>query len=162
MTKAIKATTMPYKFGAEETKPKKNVDENNVEYEECFVANIIGNHYWGKEKILRSGTKEFKAGTKVYCQFGHKRNVHIQSGERDYRVVVLGRAKNSFRMIEVYLNASLIKNIRIEKVYKPRIIFYVRKHKSYLDLGLHQNAEYIIDTVNSNHMEIAVTDSTPV
>ena len=45
------------------------IDENGEEYEECIVGNIIGDHYWGEKKEIKSGTKHFREGTKVYCLF---------------------------------------------------------------------------------------------
>ena len=121
------------------------IDENNIVYEECFVGNIIGDHYWGKEKIIRSGTKQFSAGTKVYCSF-------IYGGMGNESVMVLGKARKSFRLVEVTIRTIYLKNLRVQKVYTPRIIDYIKKYKSGNDIC--QYAQYMIDFVNNNHTEI--------
>ena len=125
-------------------------DENGIEYEECFVGNIIGEHYWGKEKIIRRGTKQFSAGTKVYCAF-------VYGGMGNERVIVLGRPRKSFRLVEVSFNTFYIKNLRVQKVYTPRIIDFINKHKSFYDIF--QFADSMIDFVNTNHKEIRSTEA---
>lgn len=126
-------------------------DENNIEYEDCFVGNIIGNHYWGEEKIIRSGTKHFTANTKVYCAF-------VYGGMGNERVIVLGKRRKSFRMIEVSLGTNYIKNLRMQKVYTPRIINFIIKYKQILNSSLHQYKDIMINRVNNSHIEIATTN----
>ena len=126
------------------------IDENGIEYEECFVGNIIGDHYWGKEKIIRSGTKHFTAGAKVYCAF-------VYGGMGNENVIVLGKPRKSFRLVEVSINTFYIKNLRVQKVYTPRIIDFIKKHKDGYDLI--QYAKSMIDFVNTNHKEIRSTEA---
>src|SRR5690349_24575027 len=33
----------------------------------CLVGNIVDQHYFGEEKQIKIGTKQFSPGTKVYC-----------------------------------------------------------------------------------------------
>jgi hypothetical protein len=123
-------------------------DENNIEYDDCFVGNIVGNHYWGEEKIIRSGTKHFTANTKVYCAF-------VYGGMGHETVIVLGKKRKSFRMIEVSIRTNYIKNLRVQKVYTPRIIDFIKKHQGFFNLCIRQYAQGMIDEVNNNHIEIA-------
>ena len=123
------------------------IDENNIEYEECFVGNIIGNHYWGKEKKIVSGTPYFSAGTKVYCAF-------VYSGMGNERVIVLGRKRKSFKMIEISFRTAYIKNLRVQNVYSPKIIQFIRKHKGISNVSILDYADSWIDFVNTNHIEI--------
>ena len=34
-------------------------DKFGIEYDECLVGNIIGNHYWGTDKEIKTGIKLF-------------------------------------------------------------------------------------------------------
>lgn len=122
-------------------------DENNIEYQDCFVGNIIGNHYWGEEKKIVSGTKYFSAGTKVYCAF-------VYGGMGDERVIVLGRKRKSFKMIEISIKTAYIKYLRVQKVYSPKIIGFIRKYQGSFNISIRQFGEYKIEFVNNNHLEI--------
>ena len=124
------------------------LDENNLGYEECFVGNIIGNHYWGKEKKIVSGTPYFSAGTKVYCAFKY-------GGMGNERGIVLGRKRKSFKMLEISIRTAYIKNLRVQKVYSPKIIQFIRKHKGLVDIGISEEyAASKIKSVNESHNEI--------
>jgi hypothetical protein len=121
-------------------------DENYIVYTECFVANIIGNHYWGEEKVIRSGTKQFSAGTKVYCAF-------IYGGNGHESVIVLGKPRKSFRMVEVTLRTYYLKNLRIQNVYKPRVINFINKYSCIESFGF-EGIKDMIERVNNSHREI--------
>ncbi len=97
------------------------IDEQGLPYQYCIVGNIIGAHYFGVEKEIKSGTKHFRAGTKVYCIF-------MYGGMGHERIMVLGKPRKSFRMVEVILDRKYIKNFRVQKVYAPRIIAFINKH----------------------------------
>ena len=111
-------------------------DENGVDFEYCIVGNIIGNHYWGEDKKIVSGTKYFSAETKVYCVF-------MFNGEGHEHIRVLGKKRKSFRMIDVVVRARYIKNRRLIKVYTPRILDYIRKYPRYI-MTL-EDAQYYVD-----------------
>jgi hypothetical protein len=64
----------------------KMIDENGVRYEECIVGNIIGKHFYGQEKKIRYGTKQFSPGTKVHCAF-------IYGGAGHESIVVYGKPR---------------------------------------------------------------------
>ncbi len=82
------------------------------EYKEAIVANIIGNHLWGEDKQIKSGTKHFRAGTKVYCVF-------MYAGMGHENVRVMGKPRKSFKMIDVVIRRTYLKNFRVQKVYAP-------------------------------------------
>lgn len=96
-------------------------DKNGILYRMCVVGNIIGDHYWGKNKERKNGTKHFRGGTKVYCIFMYGGNGH-------QRVRVLGKPRKSFKMIEIVIRTGYIKNFRIKRVYEPRIIAFIDKY----------------------------------
>jgi hypothetical protein len=55
-------------------------DTNGKEYLDCIVGNIIGNHFFGEQKEIKSGTKRFsdqseeKQITYLICSV-HKQNL---------------------------------------------------------------------------------------
>lgn len=124
------------------------LDDNNIEYYECLVGNIIGNHFWGLEKKIVSGTKCFSGGTKVYCAFEY-------GGMGNERVIVYGRKRKSFKMLEISIRTAYIKNLRMQKVYSPKIIQFIKKHPLYFSMGINDDyLESMTDFVNNNHVEI--------
>jgi hypothetical protein len=97
------------------------IDEFGKQYDLCVVANIIDKHLWGEQKELRRGTKHFVPGAKLYC-------VLMYGGMGHEHIMVLGKPRKSFRMIEVVMRRSYIKNFRIQKVYSKRIIEFLQKY----------------------------------
>lgn len=96
-------------------------DINGIEYEECIAGNIIGNQYWGEKKEIKNGTTHFRGGAKVYCLF-------VYGGMGNEFIRVMGKPRKSFRMIDVVIRATYIKNFRLQKVYEPQIIRFIQKH----------------------------------
>lgn len=113
------------------------LDKNGVAYAECIVGNIIGNHYWGENKEIRSGTKQFGAGAKVYCVF-------MYGGIGQEQIRVLGKPRKCFRMVDVVIRAIYIKNFRVQKVYEPRVLAFLEKYP-------YGNEDYLY---SAEHMEI--------
>ena len=104
--------------------PKNVRDYKNQEFEWCIVGNIIDKHYWGEEKIIKSGTKHFRPGAKVYCmpEFG---------GIAHETIRVLGKPRKKNRMINVIINTKMIKNFRVQKVYNQEIQSKIGSHSFY-------------------------------
>lgn len=122
-------------------------DENGKLYRMCVVGNIIGNHYRGTAKEVRSGTKHFREGAKVYCIF-------IYGGMGHLHVRVLGKPRNCGRMIDVVMLTSFIKNFRLKRVYETKVIAFMDK---YLRVN---NTEFIAENMfeelNKGHREIVL------
>ena len=97
------------------------IDSNGMEYMECVVGNIIGEHYYGEKKEIRTGIKNFRAGAKVYCVF-------MYGGMGHENIRVMGLPKNSFTMIDIVIRTAYIKNFRVQKVYDPKIIEFLKKY----------------------------------
>jgi hypothetical protein len=121
-------------------------DQNGIEYRECIVGNIIGNHYWGEKKEIKSGTKHFRAGTKVYCAF-------VYGGMGHEAIWVMGKPRKSFRMIEVVLRHEYIRNFRLQKVYAPYIIKFLDKHNQGWKVQDILSSDLLTD-FNKHHREI--------
>lgn len=113
---------------------------------ECIVGNIIGKHYKGLEKAITSGTKHFSAGTKVYCVF-------MYGGMGHQQVRVYGKLRHSFRMIDVVIRTSHIKNFRLQKVYNPKVLAFLNKYP-YHPLFTINGEQLFIDSLNSSNDEI--------
>ncbi len=97
------------------------IDENGLEYELSIVANIIGDHYWGEAKLIKSGTKHFRPGAKLYCVF-------MYGGMGHQQVRVMGKCRISKRWIDLVIKRDYIKNLRVQKVYIRRVIAFIQKH----------------------------------
>ncbi|CAL2059974.1 hypothetical protein [Tenacibaculum sp. 190524A05c] len=98
-----------------------SVDRN---FEWCIVGNIVDKHYYGMQKEIKRGTKQFGPGTKVYClpEFG---------GMAHEDIVVLGKPRKQRKLIRLIMNTNRIKNFRLQKVYKPKLILEIRNHFYY-------------------------------
>lgn len=81
----------------------------------CLVGNIIESHEYGEEHKIKYGTKQFRGGTKVYL-------APIQWGDGYENIVVIGLPRHSRKYIEVITRFNYIKNLRIQRVFKPSII----------------------------------------
>lgn len=104
--------------------PRKEIDYDNREFEYCIVGNIVDEHFWGMEKEINKGGKQFRPGAKVYCmpEFG---------GTAHESIRVLGKPRKQKRLINIIIRTYLIKNFRIQKVYNPRIQSEIGSHHFY-------------------------------
>jgi hypothetical protein len=104
--------------------PSKNIDYDNREFEWCIVGNIIDEHFWGENKEIRKGSKQFRPGAKVYCmpEFG---------GMAHESMRVLGKPRKQKRLINIVIRTQLIKNFRVQKVYNPKIQTEIGSHSFY-------------------------------
>lgn len=88
-------------------------EENNSEkeFEWCLVGNIINKHYFGENKEIKYGSKQFRSGAKVYIlpTFG---------GMGHESISVIGLPRNKKKMIEIIIRSKMLKNVRVKKVYK--------------------------------------------
>lgn len=105
--------------------PKKENDLYDREFEFFIVGNIIDEHFLGEEKVIKKGSKHFRPGAKVYCmpEFG---------GIAHESIRVYGKPRKQKRLINIIINTRLIKNFRIQKVYKPKIKSEIGSHHFYL------------------------------
>ena len=79
----------------------------------CLVGNIVGQHKYGQVGEIRRGSRQFTAGTKVYC-------LPPQWGDNHDKCVAVGIARKSRRWITVVMPTDLIENWRAELVYHPQ------------------------------------------
>lgn len=96
----------------------KTVEEYNKNPEEfryILVGNIIDKHYFGEKKEIRSGTKHFRAGAKVYLFPEYGGNGHTN-------IPVYGLPRKSHKKIHIVIRRNMIKNIRAKKIFDPKLI----------------------------------------
>ena len=121
------------------------IDENKKEYAECVVGNIIDKHIWGEQKEIKRGTKHFRPGAKMYCVF-------MYGGMGHEQVRVFGKPRKAFRMIDVVIRTSYIKDFRLQKVYDPKVIAFLKKyHASKAIEGI---GKPFLDSLNSSSAEM--------
>lgn len=96
---------------------KNSRDYNGLypEWRYCAIGNIINEHEYGVEKEIKSGTKQFRPGTKVYM-------APCNWGDGYENVIVIGMARYSHKYIEVITRGEYITNLRCQKVFKPGIV----------------------------------------
>ncbi|MEO1435697.1 MAG: hypothetical protein AAFV80_09190 [Bacteroidota bacterium] len=94
------------------------------EFEWCIVGNIVDRRYYGQEKEIRSGTKHFRSGTKVYCIPSFADNAYV-----DIRVI--GKHRKNNRRIILIMQTRHIKDFRVRKVYHPKLRTELASHPFY-------------------------------
>lgn len=97
-----------------------------------LVGNIIGAHYWGENKEIKYGTKQFRAGAKVYLLPEYGGNGHEE-------MPVYGLPRKRWKKIKIVIRTSRIKNIRVRKTFDPKMIKMVSENYYYR--YFHDNAD---------------------
>ena len=128
--------------------------ENLEEFEFCLVGNIIDKHYYGENKEIKHGNKQFRSGAKVYIfpEFG---------GMGHENTKVIGLPRKSWKMIEITIESKMIKNVRIEKIhskyFKQKICnnFYYNNWKKGKD-SQKQKIQDFANFLNSQNAEITL------
>ncbi len=108
---------------------RKEIDQNDNalvegEFLWCIVGNIVDDHFYGEQKEIKSGTKHFRPGAKVYCipEFG---------GMAHETIRVIGKPRGSIRMINVIIPTKRIKNFRLQKVYSDSLFEKISEQTPY-------------------------------
>ena len=81
----------------------------------CLVGNIVKGHAHGEQGELKSGSKHFSPGTKVYC-------LPPQWGDGYEKAVVVGLHRGSRKWITVVMPTNQITNWRAKVVYKSAVL----------------------------------------
>jgi len=87
----------------------------------CVVANVVGDHPVGEEKEIRTGTKHFSPGTKVYCY-------PPLWGDGYEQVKVIGRHRGSRGLVEMVMPSKWLTNWRVKMVYSPFVLSHMKDH----------------------------------
>jgi hypothetical protein len=81
----------------------------------CLVGNIVAVRSFGVEHELRSGTKHFSGGTKVYC-------LPAKWGDGYDKIIVIARHRGSKQFESMIIRSELVCNWRAKVIYNPEII----------------------------------------
>lgn len=81
----------------------------------CLVGNIVNYRLYGENKEPRKGVKVFSAGTKVYC-------FPPLWGDGYESIKVIGKPKDSAKLITVIIAAKYVTNWRLQKVYNSYVV----------------------------------------
>jgi hypothetical protein len=98
----------------------------------CLIGNIIEEHAHGEQRDLKSGSKHFSPGTKVYC-------LPPQWGDGYEKAVVVGLHRGSRKWVTVVMPTDQITNWRAKVVYKRAVLkrladgFYNRRNHTHFN-----------------------------
>ena len=126
-----------------------NIKNNSSEeFRYILVGNIIDKHYYGEDKEIKSGTKHFRAGAKVYLlpEYGGM-------GHED--MPVYGQPRKSWKKIKIIIRSVMIKNVRVKKTFDQKIIDMVTNNHFYSYFGSDGvGLNSFADSMNKNNKEI--------
>lgn len=122
-------------------------------YNEAFryilLGNIIDKHYYGEGKEIRSGTKQFRPGAKVYLfpEYG---------GMGHEAMPVYGLPRKSWRKIKIIIRSEMIKNVRVKKTFDAKIIKMVTDNHFYSYFGNDEvGLRSFANSMNKNNKEMS-------
>jgi hypothetical protein len=87
----------------------------------CLVANVVESRNYGETGEVRSGTKHFPPGAKVYC-------FPMLWGDGYERVKVVGRHRGSHRYVTMIVRSEHLTNWRAKLIYSPEVIRRLEGH----------------------------------
>ena len=98
--------------------------ETGREFEYCLVGNIVEKRYFGVNKEIRSGTKHFRGGAKVFIlpQFGGGGNENTR---------VIGIPRKRYSTIDIVIPTKLITNVRVKKIFHPELKKKIEENSYY-------------------------------
>ncbi len=135
-----------------------NVEESNKNVEDfryLLVGNIIDKHYYGENKEIRSGTKQFRAGAKVFLLPEYGGNGHID-------IPVYGLPRKSHKNIQIVIRGNMIKNLRVKKTFNPKLIEKIDDNFFYDNFDNNEkDLQEYADSMNENRKNnnIEITDN---
>ena len=89
--------------------------ENDLEWRWCLVGNIVEEHAFGEEHVIKYGTKHFRPGAKVYINL-------VYGGMGHENILVIGVPRHSKKYIEIVIRRKYVCNFRVQKVYRPAVL----------------------------------------
>ena len=131
-------------------------NKNPEEFRYILVGNIIDKHYYGENKEIRSGTKQFRAGAKVYLLPKYGGNGHTD-------IPVYGLPRKSRNKIQIVIRGSMIKNVRVKKTFDPKLIKKIDDSFFYDNFDNDEaSLQWWADSMNKNRENdnIELTDDT--
>lgn len=90
-------------------------DPSAPEWRWCLVGNIVDSHEYGEDHEIRTGTKQFAPGAKVYL-------APIHWGDGYEKIYVVGKPRHRRGYIMVVMCSRYITNLRLQKVFRPAVL----------------------------------------
>jgi hypothetical protein len=137
----------PKKIRADRNLP---MDDRLPDWAYCWVSNIVNEHLYGQDKIVREGTKHFRPGAKLYC-------LPSSWGDAYESLCVLGQPRRTHHFIKLILKRREMTNFRIERVRDKRVIRELYEPFGRSDLQsdkLHHELKELLPWFNSDAQEI--------
>lgn len=134
----------------------KTYEENNkeIKFRYLLVGNIIDKHFYGENKEIRSGTKHFRAGAKIYL-------IPEYGGMGHESIPVIGLPRKKRKKIEVTINSKMIKNVRVKKTYNSKLIERIKENHFYSHFNEFENEFEMLNdfakSINDNNKEISTS-----
>lgn len=88
---------------------------NEQEWQWCLVGNIVEEHEFGEDHVIKYGTKHFRPGAKVYINL-------VYGGMGYENIHVIGVPRRSKKYIEIVIRRKYVRNFRVQKVYRPAVL----------------------------------------
>lgn len=88
---------------------------NEQEWQWCLVGNIVEEHEFGEDHVIKYGTKHFRPGAKVFINL-------VYGGMGYEKILVIGVPRHTKKYIEVVIWRKYVCNFRVQKVYKPAVL----------------------------------------
>lgn len=85
------------------------------EWQWCLVGNIVEEHEYGEEHVIKHGTKHFRPNAKVFINL-------VYGGMGHENILVIGVPRHLKKYIEVVIRRKYVCNFRVQKVYKPAVL----------------------------------------
>lgn len=85
------------------------------EWQWCLVGNIVEEHEFGENHIVKYGTKQFRPNAKVFINL-------IYGGMGHEQILVIGIPRHSQSYIEIVIPRKHVCNFRMKKVFKPAVL----------------------------------------
>lgn len=107
----------------------------------CLVGNAVEEREYGEEKEIKSGTKHFRPGAKLYC-------FPPLWGDGYEKIKVIGLPRKSKRRITVVMKSDLINNWRKQKVYDQFIIDTMIENRGWdYSADSHKRLDELLDSL---------------
>ena len=131
------------------TEISKDIKENsNSVFRYILVGNIIDKHLYGKKKEIKSGTKQFREGAKVYL-------LPKYGGMGHESIPVYGLPRKRWKKIKIVIRSEMIKNVRVKKIFDPKLIEMVTNNHFYSGYGNDETGlNNFANSMNKHHKEI--------
>ena len=125
-------------------KKHSEIYEDTSDFIWCLIGNAVEEREYGEQKELRSGTKHFRPGAKLYC-------FPPLWGDGYEQIKVIGLPRKSKKKITVIIKSDLITNWRKQEVYDQFIIDIMIENGGWdHSAGSHERLDILLNSLIKN------------